>query len=77
MTWRGSHGAKREGDEARVRERNAPWGVLGIAIWLRARAMARSAMAMMLGCGEETLLGEFWELPYGLARGPWRKEGWR
>ena len=22
------------------------------------------------------LLGEFWELPYGLAREPWRKERW-
>jgi len=31
------------------RKRHFPWGVLGIAIWLSARAMARSAMAMMLG----------------------------
>jgi len=26
---------------------------------------------------KETLLGEFWELPYDLAREPWREEGWR
>ena len=31
---------------------------------------------MRLGRGKETLLGEFWELPYDLAREPWREEGW-
>ena len=45
MTWRESHGAKRSSLVWRL----IPWGVLGIAIWLSARAMARSALALFGG----------------------------
>ena len=52
-------------------------GCLDVLAFIRHLA-SKACQGPLLGRGEkETLLGELWELPYDLAREPWRKARWR